>query len=147
MEIDVAAALSKGTPHHRLRKFHTREWYGTRQNLDCQLCMAVRAGNRVYLRGQTGYDIDGKLHGAGDAGVQADQAMKNVKLLLEESGAKLDDICKIHVYINDRAWREPVYNAIGRHLKGVFPCSTGVIVRGFAFPELMMEIDVDAVIP
>lgn len=133
-------------PHLRLHKFNTKAMY-PEQKLDNDMCMVVKAGRLIFLRGQTGFALDGSFVGPGDAAAQADQAMKNVKLLLEESGAKLDDICKIHVYINDRAWREPVYNAIGRHLKGVFPCSTGVIVRGFAFPELMMEIDVDAVIP
>ena len=134
--------------HQRFRRFNTRDVYAQhKQTLDNDLCMAVRAGSRLFLRGQTGFALDGSFVGRGDAAAQADQAMKNVKLLLDEAGAKLDDICKIHVYINDRAWREPVYNAIGRHLKGVFPCSTGIIVRGFAFPELMMEIDVDAVIP
>ncbi len=73
--------------------------------------------------------------------------MKNVKFLLEEAGARLEDICKITTYITDRAYREPVYNTIGRHLKGVFPCGTGLIVNGLALPEMMMEIDVEAVIP
>ena len=40
-----------------------------------------------------------------------------------------------------------IARVIGRHLKGVFPCSTGLIVNGLAIPELLMEIDIDAVIP
>jgi enamine deaminase RidA (YjgF/YER057c/UK114 family) len=135
-----------GMAHTRLRKFNTRDTY-PEQKLDNDLSMAVRAGNQVFLRGQVGQTLDGKTVGVGDPAAQADQAMRNVKQLLEEAGAKLDHICKITVYITDRAYREPVYQTIGRHLKGVFPCSTGLIVNGLARPEWVMEIDVDAVIP
>ncbi len=73
--------------------------------------------------------------------------MSCVKILLEEAGAKLEHICKIHIYVIDRAYREPVYRVVGKWLKGIFPCSTGLIVSALARPELLMEIDVDAVIP
>ncbi|MFQ5783711.1 MAG: RidA family protein [Alphaproteobacteria bacterium] len=132
--------------HVRLRKFNTREMY-PEQALDNDLCMAVRAGRHVFLRGQTGFALDGGFVGHGDPAAQADNAMKCVKTLLEEAGATLDHICKITIYITDRAYREPVYRVIGKHLKGVFPVSTGLIVNGLARPEMLMEIDVDAVIP
>ena len=131
--------------HQRFRKFNTRDMYPD-QSIDNDMCVVVKAGNRVFLRGQTGFDLDGRFVGAGDPAAQAEQAMKNVKVLLEEAGAVLEDICKITTYITDRAYREPVYNTIGRHLKGVFPCGTGLIVNGLAIPEMMMEIDVEAVI-
>src|SRR3546814_13816425 len=73
--------------------------------------------------------------------------MQNVKQLLEEAGSCLDHVCKITVYITDRAYREPVYRTIGKWLKGVHPCSTGLIVNGLARPEWVMEIDVEAMIP
>ena len=145
-EIDMAAALSNGTPHRRLRGFHTDQQYKDGQKLGSKFCMAVRAGDRVYLRGQTGSTFDGEFTGYGDPAAQADQAMRNVKQLLEEAGAKLDDVCKVTVYITDRAWREPVYQVIGRHLKGVYPVGTGLIVDGLAKTQLLVEIDVDAVI-
>jgi enamine deaminase RidA (YjgF/YER057c/UK114 family) len=109
--------------------------------------MAVRAGNRVFLRGQTGFDLDGNMTGVGDAAVQAENAMSCVKILLEESGAKLEHICKVTIYITDRSYREEVYEVVGRWLKGIHVCSTGLIVKGLALPEMMMEIDVEAIIP
>ncbi len=132
--------------HQRLRKFNTREMY-PEQTLDNDLCMVVRAGRHVFLRGQTGFTLDGDFVGAGDAAAQADNAMKCVKQLLDEAGAKLEHICKITIYLTDRADRDEVYQVIGRHLKGIFPVSTGLIVNGLAKPEMLMEIDVDAVIP
>lgn len=145
-EIDMAIALSKGTPHQRLRKFETSQQYKDGQDLRCKFCMAVRAGDRIYLRGQTGSRFDGEFVGYGDAAAQADQAMQNVKTLLEEAGSSLNDVCKITTYIADRAYREPVYNVVGRYLQGVFPVGTGLIVDGFASPRILVEIDVDAVV-
>jgi enamine deaminase RidA (YjgF/YER057c/UK114 family) len=133
--------------HRRLRKFNTKKTY-PEQKLDNDLCMSVRAkGTFVFLRGQVGQDLDGRIVGVGDPAAQTEQAMKNVKVLLEEQGAKLEDICKITVFITDRAYREPVYRVIGKWLKGVFPVSTGIIVHGLARPEWVMEIEAWAVIP
>ena len=68
--------------HQRFRKFNTRDTYPD-QNLDNDLCQVVRAGNMVFLRGQVGTDFNGNLIGQNDPGAQAEQAMKNVKQLLE----------------------------------------------------------------
>lgn len=133
--------------HRRLRPFNTKDTY-PEQDLDNDLCQAVVAGNTVYLRGQVGQDLETRESvGTGDPRAQTEQAMKNVEMLLTEAGARLEDICKITVYITDRAYREPVYREIGRWLKGVFPASTGLIIQGLARPEWVMEIDVVAVIP
>ena len=118
--------------HIRLRKFNTKITY-PEQSLDNDLCMAVRAGNRVFLRGQVGQALDGSMVGIGDPAAQADQAMRNVKQLLEEAGSCLAHVCKITIYITDRAYREPVYRVVGKWLKGVYPCSTGLIVNGLAW--------------
>ncbi len=134
------------TTHTRIRMFNTRDTYPG-QTLNNDLCQAVRAGNTVYLRGQVGTDFDGNTVGIGDPAAQTDQAMKNVRQLLDEAGARLEDVVKIVVYITDRAYREPVYQVVGRWLKGVFPVSTGLIVNGLARPEWLMEIEVTAVIP
>jgi enamine deaminase RidA (YjgF/YER057c/UK114 family) len=134
------------TVHQRIRKFNTRDSYPD-QDLDNDLCQVVKAGNLVFLRGQVGTDLEGRTVGINDPAAQADQAMKNVKQLLEEAGSDLSHVCKITVYITDRAYREPVYRAVGKWLKGVFPVSTGLIVQGLARPEWLMEIDVIAVIP
>jgi enamine deaminase RidA (YjgF/YER057c/UK114 family) len=132
--------------HQRFRKFNTRNAY-PEQNLDNDVCMAVRANNTVYLRGQTAMDLDGNIVGAGDAAAQAENAMACAKVLLEEAGSSLQDVVKIVIYITDRAYREPVYRVIGRWLKGVYPVSTGIIVQGLAKPEYLMEIDIIAEIP
>ena len=145
-EIDMAVIRSHGTPHQRLHRFHTDEVYTDGQKLGMRFCKSVRAGNVVHLRGQTGSTLDGEFPFPGDPAAQADQAMKNIRALLEGAGASLDDICKIHTFILHRAHRETVYRIIGQHLRGVHPCGTGIIVDGFARPEILVEIDVVAVV-
>ena len=136
------------TTHDRYRKFNTRDTYPN-QKLNNDLCQVVKArGTMVFVRGQVGQDPDNfESVGTGDAYAQADQAMRNVKQLLEEAGSKLEHICRIQVYITDRAYRDDVYQAIGKWLEGVYPVSTGLIVNGLARPEWVMEIEATAVIP
>ena len=133
--------------HTRIRPFNTRQTY-PEQNLDNDLCQAVVDGNLVFLRGQIGQDLDSRQSvGIGDVAAQAEQAMANVKLLLEEAGSELGDICKIVIYLTDPRYREAVYLVVGRWLKGVYPVSTGLVVSALARPEWLVEIDVTAVIP
>jgi enamine deaminase RidA (YjgF/YER057c/UK114 family) len=132
--------------HQRFRKYNTKDIYPS-QALDNDLAMAVRAGNRIWLRGQTGLDLDGNFVGVGDAAAQAENAMRCVKILLEEAGSELPHIVKTTIYLTDRAHREAVYQVVGHWLKGIYPCQTGLIVAGLAKPEMLMEIDVEAVIP
>ena len=132
--------------HQRIRKFNTKDTYPD-QDLDNDLCQVVRAGNTLYLRGQVGTDFDGNLIGLNDPEAQTEQAMKNVKQLLEEAGSCLDHVCKITIYLTSREIRASVYRTVGKWLKGVFPVSTGVIVAGLAKPEWLLEVDVIAVIP
>ena len=116
------------------------------QTLDNDLCQAVRAGNTVYVRGQVGTDFEGRLVGIGDPRAQAEQAMKNVKQLLEEAGSDLSHIVKTTTFLTDIRYRETVYRVMGRWLKGVYPVSTGLVVEALARPEWLVEIDATAVI-
>jgi enamine deaminase RidA (YjgF/YER057c/UK114 family) len=135
------------TMHRRIRPFNTRETY-PEQRLDNDLCQAVVAGNMVFLRGQVGQDLDTyESVGAGDVAAQAERAMANIALLLAEAGARLEDICRITVYLTDVRHREAAYRVIGSHLKGVFPVSTGVVVSALARPEWLVEVEATAVIP
>jgi enamine deaminase RidA (YjgF/YER057c/UK114 family) len=134
--------------HKRLRPFNTRDTY-PEQKLDNDLSQAVVArGTMVFLRGQVAQDLDTResLH-VGDPAAQARKAMENIKTLLEEAGSELGHICRIVVYLTDIRYREAVYREMGQWLKGVFPCSTGLVVPALARPEWVVEIEATAVIP
>ena len=133
--------------HRRIRPFNTRDTY-PEQRLDNDLAQAVVAGSTVYLRGQVGQDLDtGVSVAIGDPAGQAEKAMSNVALLLGECGARLEDVCKATVYLTDIRHRDPVYQVLGRWLRGVHPVFTGVVVSALARPEWLVEVDVVAVIP
>jgi enamine deaminase RidA (YjgF/YER057c/UK114 family) len=133
--------------HTRIRKFNTRDTY-PEQKLDNDLCQAVVANDTVYVRGQIGQDLDTRESvGVGDVAAQAEKAMANVAMLLEEAGSRLEDICKITIFLVDVRYREAVYKVAGKWLKDVYPVSTGIVVSALARPEWLVEIDVIAVIP
>ena len=135
------------TVHRRIRQFNTRDTY-PEQNLDNDLCQAVVAGDTVYLRGQIGQNLDTAENvGIGDVEAQAEQAMSNIKMLLEEAGSDLSHIVKVTIYLIDPRYRETVYRVVGRWLKGVYPVSTGIVVTALARPEWLVEIDATAVMP
>ncbi|MQT14839.1 RidA family protein [Segnochrobactrum spirostomi] len=134
--------------HKRIRCFNTRDTY-PEQKLDNDLCQTVVArGQMVFVRGQIGQNLDTSENVAiGDAAGQAEQAMANIKMLLDEAGSRLEHITKITIYLVDPRYREAVYRVVGHWLKGVFPVSTGIVVSALARPEWLVEIDVIAVIP
>jgi enamine deaminase RidA (YjgF/YER057c/UK114 family) len=133
--------------HVRVRPFNTRETY-PEQNLDNDLCQAVIAGKTIYLRGQCAQDLETReCVAVGDPGGQAHKAIDNIELLLGECGAKLEHIVTAHVYLTDIRYRDEVYQAMGKRLKGVFPCFTGLVVPALARPEWVVEITAIAVLP
>jgi enamine deaminase RidA (YjgF/YER057c/UK114 family) len=105
------------------------------------------ANGVVYLRGQIGQDLETRESvGIGDVTAQTEQAMANIKMLLDEAGSRLEDIVKVTIYIIDPRYREDVYRTVGKWLKGVYPVSTGIVVQALARPEWLVEIDATAVI-
>lgn len=136
------------TAHKRIRTFNTKDTY-PEQKLDNDLCQAVVArGTMVFLRGQVSQDLETResVH-PGNASLQTRKSMENIKMLLEEAGGNLDHICRVVVYLTDIRYRQDVYREMGTWLKGVFPCSTGLVVTALARPEWIVEIEATAVIP
>ena len=134
--------------HLRIRKFNTKETY-PEQKLDNDLSPAVVAkGTNVFLRGQVSQDLETRetLY-VGDPKLQTRKTMENIDLLLKEAGSCMDHVCRIVVYLVDIRYREEVYQEMGKWLKGVDPCSTGLVVPALARPDWLVEIEVTAVIP
>ena len=133
--------------HQRIRQGSTTGGF-LLPDLNYDTSRAVRAGQFVFLQGQTGITLDGKSFiGKGDPAGQAENAMQCVKILLEEAGARMEDICKVVTYVTEPSYRQQVYSVLARHLNGVYPVSTGLVVKALAHPVIDFEIDVFAVIP
>jgi enamine deaminase RidA (YjgF/YER057c/UK114 family) len=145
-EIDIQAIRSRAEPHQRFRRYHSsKAEYGfASQSLDCDLCMAVWAGDRVILRGETGGDLDGAMRGVGDVAAQSEQAMDNVQVLLAEAGARSTDVVKATLFVTDRAFLTPAAEVVLRRLNGAMPAFSAIVIKGLASPELLMEVDITA---
>ena len=133
--------------HLRIRKSNTKDGY-LMPGLKYGASQVVVAHDQIFVLGQTGLTLDNKgFVGEGNPAQQAENAMLNVKMLLEESGATMNDICKIIPYTTKRSYRHEVYPVISKYLEGVNPVSTGIVVKSLAKPYLDFEIDVWAVLP
>jgi len=132
--------------HERLRKFETNQWYRGQQTLNSQLCMVVKAGDWLAIRGQTGHDLEGEFHGLGDPAEQTEQAIRNLATLMEDGDGRFDDICKVKIWVTDRAYIEPVQRVLAEHLRGIHVVMNTVVINGLARRYMDMEIDVYAVI-
>lgn len=131
-EIDVQAMRKQDGPHQRFRRYHSDSAkYGRElQSLGCDFCMAVRSGSRVILRGQTGGDLGGVMHGLNDAARQAETAMDNVETLLADVGAIVRDVTKATLFVTDRAHLAGAAEVVLRRLRDATPAFSAVIVKG-----------------
>jgi reactive intermediate/imine deaminase len=100
----------------------------------------------IYISGQIAYDKEGKVVGAGDMKAQAEQVFKNLQAALDAAGAKFADVVKMNSYITDMSKVEAVRDVRARYFKDATPASTFVEVKGLVRPELLLEIEVIAVV-
>ena len=101
----------------------------------------------VYISGQIAFDKDGKVVGAGDMKAQAEQVFKNLQVALTAAGAKFSDVVKMNSYITDMSKVQAVRDVRAKYFGDATPASTFVQVAGLVRPDLMLEIEVVAVVP
>lgn len=107
---------------------------------------AVKTGNHIFVSGTTATDEHGKIIGKGDVYQQTRQCILNIQKVLEEAGASLKQVVRTRTFITDIDKWEAFGKAHHEFFKDINPAATLVEVNKLIHPDLLVEIEVDAVI-
>jgi len=108
---------------------------------------AIRAGNRVMVTGTTAVDESGLIVGAGDGYRQTIYIFQKIKKYLEEAGSSIEQVVWNTMFVTDISKWEKIARAHAEIFGKIKPCATMVEIKGLISPEMLIEIETEAIIP
>ena len=107
---------------------------------------AVRVGNTIHVAGTTATDENGKTVGIGDPAAQTTYAIKKIEKALQSAGAGLKDVVRTRMFVVDIADWEKIGKAHGQFFSEIRPAATMVEVKRLISPELLVEVEAEAIV-
>ena len=141
------------------KRFFIPDWFRTTMTPDggggwsfhndegeIKMAQAVQIGNVLHVAGQVAWDENGDVVGKGDLLVQSRQVFKNIQDVLTLAGATLNDVVKMVMYFTDMSNIHAFRQARKEVMPGVACITTGIQVAGLTQPDLLLEVEVMAIL-
>jgi enamine deaminase RidA (YjgF/YER057c/UK114 family) len=107
---------------------------------------AVRVGNMIEVAGTTAVDERGEIVGVNNPYEQTKYILAKIEKALIEAGASMKDVVRTRMFVTDISKWEEIGKAHGEFFKEIKPAASMIEVKGLINPELLVEIEVTAVL-
>jgi len=107
---------------------------------------AVRVGNLIEVAGTTAINSEGQLVGKDDMYAQAKFILTKIEKALHEAGARMENVVRTRMFVTDISQWEAAGKAHGEFFKAIKPASTLLEISGLVNPDMLIEIEVTAVV-